>query len=223
MRSFDPSAILTIRVGKEPNHKDFIAHESFLTTHSEFFRRAMNGNWMEAETRIVKLPEDDAEVFAGYLNYIYTNQFTAMEKSNEELISLKSMEFKTHVSRQYQRLFCVYILADKLQDVVTKNAAITAIVGLKDLTNADGGWAIPSPGTINHVYKETTERSPARRLVASLYSRLPFITILKNTANMHEDFLDDLAESLNIARPITKGPIGRSRLAGVVGDYLEKE
>lgn len=49
-RSFTAPAILTIRVGKEPNHTDFMAHESFLTARSEFFRRAMDGNWKEAET-----------------------------------------------------------------------------------------------------------------------------------------------------------------------------
>jgi hypothetical protein len=44
VNSFDALSVLTIHVGTEPDVKNFVAHESFLTARSEFFRRAMNGN-----------------------------------------------------------------------------------------------------------------------------------------------------------------------------------
>jgi hypothetical protein len=66
--------MVTIQVGLESNDAKIVAHESFLTMRSEFFRRAMNGAWEEADTRVVKLPEDDPDIFALYINYVYTAQ-----------------------------------------------------------------------------------------------------------------------------------------------------
>jgi hypothetical protein len=57
-------------VGQAPNTEGFAAHESFLTSRSEFFRRAMNGNWKEAETRIINLLDDEGKIFARYINYV---------------------------------------------------------------------------------------------------------------------------------------------------------
>jgi hypothetical protein len=51
--------MVTVRVGKDLEAKSFFAHEALLTSHSEFFRCAMNGRWEEADTRTVKLPEYD--------------------------------------------------------------------------------------------------------------------------------------------------------------------
>jgi len=53
-----------------------MVHESFLTSRSEFFRRALNGNWQEAETRVIKLPDDDPEIVALYINFVYTGQLS---------------------------------------------------------------------------------------------------------------------------------------------------
>lgn len=57
--SFDPSTLLTVVVGAEPNQKRFSMHESIICARSEFFRRAMTGDWLEKEQRLIKLPEDD--------------------------------------------------------------------------------------------------------------------------------------------------------------------
>jgi hypothetical protein len=54
------STMVTVRVGKDPEAKSFFANEALLTSHSEFFRHAMNGRWEEANTRTVKLPEYDS-------------------------------------------------------------------------------------------------------------------------------------------------------------------
>jgi len=58
--------MVTVRVGDSTESEDFVAHESFLTSRSEFFCRAMNGSWEEAESRMVKLPEDKPAIFAIY-------------------------------------------------------------------------------------------------------------------------------------------------------------
>ncbi|KAH7085601.1 hypothetical protein BKA63DRAFT_21189 [Paraphoma chrysanthemicola] len=117
--SFEPSAMLTISVGKEPKHKDFTAHESFLIARSEFFHCAMKGRWEESNTRVIKFPDDQYTIFALYLNFVYTGQLVTMRKSEEERSDFISKDMWD----EYDDLFRLYILAEKLQDVTTKNAA----------------------------------------------------------------------------------------------------
>jgi hypothetical protein len=85
--------MLTVRVGNEPDSKDFIIHESFLTSRSEFLRRALNGNWAESDTRIVKLSEDDPHIFALYLDYVFNGQLATMGKTPEEFDTLEILKF----------------------------------------------------------------------------------------------------------------------------------
>ncbi|KAF2241958.1 hypothetical protein BU26DRAFT_387892, partial [Trematosphaeria pertusa] len=122
------SALVTVRVGKEPESKDFVAHESILTSRSEFFRRALNGNWEEAHAHIVHLPEDEPDIFGIYLNYVYTGRLHTMSVDSEELATLDHNKFRTTVNEEYNNLFCLYILAEKLQDTPTKDATFTALL-----------------------------------------------------------------------------------------------
>lgn len=73
--SFNPATMLTIRVGLDATCETFTVH---LTARSEYFRRAMNGRWTEAETRTIDLTEDDPEAFALYLNLVYKNHVPTM-------------------------------------------------------------------------------------------------------------------------------------------------
>jgi len=106
---------MTVRVGNVPDRKDFVVHESFQTSRSEFFRRAMNGKWAESETRIVQLPDDKPHVFALYVNFIYTGQLPTMVKSKEELAVLVYDALSAYTSPEYDALFCLHILAEKVR------------------------------------------------------------------------------------------------------------
>ena len=190
---------MTIRVGKEPNHKDFIAHESFLTSRSEFFRRAMNGKWAEADSRVVKLPDDKPEAFALYLNFIYTGQLNTMRKSKEELALLAEDAFVIYITSEFQDIFRLYVLAEKLQDVSAKNAAITAAAEVTQLKSVTKSWTVPPLSTANHVYEGTPEGSPARRFLADMWGTLPLSDILRifQRDNIHKDFVADLGKVLD--------------------------
>ncbi|KAF2827359.1 hypothetical protein CC86DRAFT_209933 [Ophiobolus disseminans] len=114
--SFDVSTQLTVVVGKEPNHKRFLVHEGLLCARFEFFKRAMNGNWAEREERLIKLPEDDPETFATYINVVYTNR-VATNPSSEPKDAVM-------VGGELIHLCKVYVLGEKLCDIRTKNAAV---------------------------------------------------------------------------------------------------
>jgi hypothetical protein len=128
-----PRQYLFSTVGKEPDTKAFVAPESFLTTRFEFFRRAMNGSWKEAETHIVELPEDDPETFAVYINHVYTGQLFTATVTDKELATLGARDILKEVSKQYHTLFKVYVLAGKLQDVATKNTIMEAALAVSGL------------------------------------------------------------------------------------------
>ncbi|KAI4697602.1 uncharacterized protein J4E84_000734 [Alternaria hordeiaustralica] len=74
--------------------QDFIAHESSLTSRSEFFRRAMNGNWQEADTRVINFPDDEPDTFALYISYVYIGGLSVISKTAQELRMLDKVEFR---------------------------------------------------------------------------------------------------------------------------------
>jgi hypothetical protein len=119
MDSFDKSTLLTVIVGKAPNQEDFSVHEGIICTRSEFFRRAMNGNWAESEERVVKLPDDDPEIFAAYINLVYTNNVATNET--------KEPKTTDQLSDEHIVLAKLYVLSEKLCDKAAKNAAINIV------------------------------------------------------------------------------------------------
>jgi hypothetical protein len=78
LNSLGPKSLVTIEVGVKPNRETFVAHEGIICARSEFFRRAMNGNWTESNEKLVKLHEDDPRAFGVYLNHVYTGQLPTM-------------------------------------------------------------------------------------------------------------------------------------------------
>jgi hypothetical protein len=110
---------LTIIVGSGASEKRFSVHESFICARSEFFRRAMNGNWAESEERLVKLSEDDPEIFAIYINHVYTNNIATNSCEGSKAGDL--------IRHELLMLSNLYILCENLCDKAGKNAMVEAI------------------------------------------------------------------------------------------------
>ncbi|KAH8644477.1 hypothetical protein IG631_01941 [Alternaria alternata] len=204
VKSFESTSGVTFRVGKTSKTKDFIAHESFLTSRSEFFRRAMNGNWKEAETRIVNLPDDTAKTFACYLNYVYTGQLPTTSKTASELKRLTVDKFRRHVDDRYRIIFDVFVLCEKLQDVTTKNAMMEAALATAELRGSDGLWLTPPIGVVEAIYNGTPAGSPARRLVTDMWTALPIEFIFSCFDWLHQEFVKDLSKSIEDSRNLAE-------------------
>jgi hypothetical protein len=59
-------------VGKpDASMQEFFVHQSLIVARSEFFAKALRGEWKEAHQRKVSLPDDEAEVFRLYLQLLY--------------------------------------------------------------------------------------------------------------------------------------------------------
>lgn len=100
-----------ICVGKGDAQKLFVAHKSILTR-SAYFKKMLNGEWLEARTSIINMPEDDPTAIDLYLHLIYSEKLPESNKSSEE---------------QCQDISQVYVLAEKLQDRATKKRLLWSV------------------------------------------------------------------------------------------------
>ncbi|KAJ4309787.1 hypothetical protein N0V94_008765 [Neodidymelliopsis sp. IMI 364377] len=171
----------------------FLVHESFLTTRSEFFKRAMNGRWIESATRTISLVDDDPHTFALYLNHIYKNELSTMAKSKEELHALPSSQFSKHIHEEYMALFRLYVLAEKLQDVSARNEVIATIFWLAFIDRPNENVLIPRCSVVLLVYNGTPRGSFARSLVVDLWSGFPMYNLEQVGPSLPKDFILDLA------------------------------
>ena len=110
----------------------------------------MNGNWNEASERLVRLPTDSATPFALYLDAIYTS-------------SLPILPDDPKTGHQFDTLVKVYVLAEKLIDIKTKNLAVQAMAA----RGRDGHHCKLT--TLRDLYHGTPSISPARRFLVDLF------------------------------------------------------
>lgn len=190
--------MLTVRVGKGGKEKDFVAQESFLTSRSEYFRRAMNKIWTETGSRVIELPTEKPDIFALYLSFVYTGQLATMRTSQEKLLAQEAATFQDNIESEYRDVFETYALAEKLQDAMAKNAAITAAIQAMKMRSVNDAWPVPSFNIMNDVYKGTSKGSEARRLLLDMCATLPLATILEPLKNQstHKDLVSDLTQTL---------------------------
>ena len=66
------SAIIPIRVG--PTAELFNVHKDVLTK-SEYFSKALDGDFKEAENQAIDLPEEDPAIFSFVVAYLYEGKF----------------------------------------------------------------------------------------------------------------------------------------------------
>lgn len=61
-----------MRVG--PHAEEFLVHRNILTK-SEYFRKALNGEFQEARDQALDLPEEDPSVFSFVVAYLYEGNY----------------------------------------------------------------------------------------------------------------------------------------------------
>jgi hypothetical protein len=156
------NGIVGIDVGAGDKRTIFRVHMALLTARSDFFKKALNGKWMEAEEKIVRLPEDDPTVYATYVHHLYTGELVVQPDEQKPVKEL--------LSEQHHMLCSVYVLAEKILDIETKNAVFHAMLEMRYTKQSNGKICGSSCDGVNVIYKGTVVGSPARRLMVDLYS-----------------------------------------------------
>ena len=106
--------MVKVLVGEQ--EQAFTVHEGLICARSKFFRNAMNGNWLEADEKIVRLPDDEPAVFEGYLAVLYLKELPVINENDG----------------QYLELAKLYVFAEKLMDTKSKNVIVEEMLNRSD-------------------------------------------------------------------------------------------
>jgi BTB/POZ domain len=70
------SPIIPVRVG--PHAETFPVHKDILTK-SEYFKKALDGEFREAEDQAIDLPEEDPDIFSFVIAFLYEEKFVPIK------------------------------------------------------------------------------------------------------------------------------------------------
>lgn len=192
-----------------------MVHKQLLTSHSLFFRKALSGTWVEAKERKVKLPEDNQDTFSVYVNLLYTNQITVGPSSSKD----SGVTTKDAARDELEILVNLYVLAEKLRDVKTKNKALVAILASSKEVRSDKHTYAPGQSIITKIYAGTGPGSALRRLVVDLWTADGVASYLQPGAAYPTEFLHEVIVSLMDRRARVPDLIDQDNLA----PYMEPE
>ncbi|KAJ4313386.1 hypothetical protein N0V94_006970 [Neodidymelliopsis sp. IMI 364377] len=179
---------IRIEVGPEDQKETFVTNGDLLTTRSLFFKKALFGEWKEAHDRMVKLPDNDAGVFALYMHFVHTNELA---------VGTNRVPQDADVGYEQFALMQIYVLAEQLQDIKTKNAVLKAILhGTNKKREHDGCRYYPGEEAINILYKGTPPGSPARKLLVDMYVSYDVPEWKPTDAEWHGEFIREIAVEL---------------------------
>jgi hypothetical protein len=171
--------MLKIVVGQGNNKCEFGIHEALLTARSKFFAKAMGKGWKEAEEKVVKLPDDEQEIFALYASLVYSGTVPAFDETPERIIhendGQTDCRYPDICQLEYESLVGLYVFAEKLQDVKAKNAAVDALIAKvthesKVIFNTEyDGPCMPSLAAIETMYAKTPHHCPGRQVLIDCF------------------------------------------------------
>ncbi|KAI2485654.1 BTB domain containing protein [Pyrenophora tritici-repentis] len=76
------SALVIVEVGAEKTK--YTVHRSFLTEHSEYFRKALTGSWKEAQEGVVTLEDVDCDGFNIFVDWMYTRKLPRIPVKHDD-------------------------------------------------------------------------------------------------------------------------------------------
>jgi hypothetical protein len=178
-----PGAVILL-IGSD--QQSLVAHESYLTLNSEFFKAAMKKEWVEGQAQFVKLPEDDVETTTNYLTFTYGRGLSTqtIESMHREDISQWDLRVK------------LYIFGDRRLDKCVRNAVIQELLRLSILRDKSGINQPMPTSVIRKCFDATPEGSPIRRLIIDVYVFVGLKDWLTSSGEEHPVFLLGLTRTL---------------------------
>lgn len=143
-------SVVTVNVGSDNAEENtFVPHAELLSFYSPFFKTMMSGNWPEAKTGIINLPDDDPDVFDVFQNWLYGHGLVLDGDQMNDTAFILSL----------------WVFGDKVQVHGFQNCAIEALRS-----------AIIQPSArsfrlkdIQVAFANSGEGSPLRKLIVDLY------------------------------------------------------
>jgi hypothetical protein len=88
---------------------------------SDYFKKAMEGGWKEAQERKFYL-DDDPEIFQVYCTWLYTKTIATVDTTSD------TADEAVDRSVEHSTLARAYVFGEKRQDMAFKNALINAFI-----------------------------------------------------------------------------------------------
>lgn len=186
---FSSQDAVTLVVGAE--QEEMLVHGTYLSRNSEFFKAALKKEWVEGQTRLIKLPEESPDVMKHYLTYVYHDKLKVSDTTPTELM---------HYYDQYSTLADLYMYGERFLNRALQHAVIENIIRLTATTRADTKdlgktyYCFPAGPLINKLYNGTPAGSPGRRLLVDLYVRNGLKQSM--TLELEPQFILDAASAL---------------------------
>ncbi|KAF7929327.1 uncharacterized protein EAE98_005246 [Botrytis deweyae] len=163
-----------------PKRKEFTVHKKLICDSCDYFRKAFRGPFKEAREEIIYLIGDSADAVGLFVEWLYRDK----------------IEFRrTHA--HFNTLIKLYLLTEKwclydLGNTVTDNI-------IKNFWTSRGSEVFSCylyPDVVNHIWNETEEKSPLRRLCIE---RLAWVYWDTSKINVTPDE-DRLSQIWNVCR-----------------------
>lgn len=181
----DHNDLITVLVG--PSEESFTIHTAIASIKSPFFKAAAGyadnlhvsanlsvgsadtfcrRNWTEGQTKIVRLPEQDSEVFVVYFRWIYSDALD---------MTLISEPTETAIPPSFLNLCKLWMLSNYLQDFVLCNAVVDRALQKIATHEEDRTSFTVAPSTLCYVWDNLAPDAPFRTLCldSALASRVP--------------------------------------------------
>ena len=179
---FNAGDVVILLVG--PQERKMVVHSPQITAHSEFFTAALKKEWIEGQAREIKLPEEEPEIMAHYIEYVYfgklrTDIYTTTSPGKDKKLG-------------FQLLAQLYILAERMLNSECRNRILQEFLRLTNLKNAKGKNWSPHNVSIDIIYQGTTSNSPARRLLVDIHASIAHEHWYPEDVHVSPVFLTDL-------------------------------
>ncbi|KAK4692921.1 hypothetical protein P7C71_g4374, partial [Lecanoromycetidae sp. Uapishka_2] len=148
-RKFGDISTVTLYVGATKIR--FQVHEDLLCEASSFFNTAFHSHFKEGAEKEMTLPEDDAELFDVFVQWLYHQHYEIPASDLGRGYLLQTMR--------------LYILADKYQITKFKTNIVDTLV-IRSKTDKTP----PSFIAAHHIYANTPAKSGMRRMIADWYA-----------------------------------------------------
>ncbi|CZT19478.1 uncharacterized protein RCC_05329 [Ramularia collo-cygni] len=150
---------VVVRVGTPST--TYRVNKQLLCDSSEYFRAALGPKWTEGKTGLVDMPEDDADAFNVYLNWVHKSKvfldFDRMDDNGDDEHAM------------WELGILIYALGDKLLDLDFKDA-ISDVAAIM-LSTVDGLTWMPR-GHEHLLYEKLARDSKLNLLLTHKYARL---------------------------------------------------
>jgi hypothetical protein len=160
--TFDQNGAVTLLFG--PSEHAILAHGTFISHRSDYFKTALKKEWAEGQTHTIALADECPRIMSYYLTYTYT------DKLPTNIFEPTSMSTFTENSDEYYELLAeLYVLGERLLDSSIRAAVIKEIIRLVELADKDGTLYYPKKEAANIIYRGTTAGSPASLLMVDIH------------------------------------------------------